>query len=97
RAASRSRGMRISSLQYSGGYDISYAPVQVNGGWIIVKCGRSTGDARLGLGAAGLRRVFRIERAGDAHRTLRLMPDLLIGKITEDARDEQEDCHSEPR
>ena len=43
------------------------------------------------LGAAALRLVLRIERAGDADRPLRLVPDLLIGEIAEDRGEQQED------
>src|SRR5258707_5321615 len=53
--------------------------------------------ALLGLGAPRLRLVLRIERPGYPDLALRLVPHLLIGEVSEDRRDEQEDRNREAR
>src|SRR3954447_19142866 len=91
-AARRSRGTRISSLQYNGGK----ARVRARASeWRLnVRYGSRTSNscacrlaryACLGLGSATLRLVLGIERSGYTHRALRLVPDLLVGEVREDA------------
>src|SRR4051794_11972392 len=93
RAARRICETRMSRLHYNGGTWARWRSATLTANEFPTEA--LAGDALLGLRTPSLGLVLRVERPSDADRPLRLMPDLLIGEVAEDARKKQEDGDGE--